>query len=163
MMPSYSKLFQVFSILFSIAFSSCSLKEESIVSSDFVEFGHDGIVPDKEYVFYPFESVSDTVSSHTFAVSLIVRYTDLCKIKSLPLNIEKGSIWSDSISNFQVELPLFQLNDNSNGKGNFGLYQTLFPLFPSIQNEEGSFISISSSSKDTKGIISMGIITEALN
>lgn len=128
--------------------------------SFFYDFGSEGMVPDLEYTFHPFEDKEDDNKGNMYSYTLVVRFNDSCKITDLPLEIEKGSLESDSIQTFDILVPLFDPSGRVSGKGNYSIYETMVPLKKDSPYEEGLFFSVSTKETETKGLLSLGIYCE---
>ena len=111
-----------------------------------------------EYIFNPFNDSIVLKDDKDYKVALIIRYSDECKVKSLPLNIEYASLVNDSIKEKKIVLPLFDEQKYNNGKSNFGVYESEYLLFECQAPEDGFFISIVSPTSDIEGLLSLGII-----
>ena len=154
------KNFWLLSLLGLMSLSGCKnlpfIDKDSIFSS-YVDFGAGKMMPDEDYLFDFFDSIPDVKKLKDVSVEVSVRYTDRCKIKSLPLNVETASLYSDSIELRQIDIPLFNENDEFQGQGNFGIFETNYTLSQLPEIPEGFFVDISTPEKNTRGIISLGI------
>lgn len=141
-------------------FSCSEIGEYS--ESTFIDFGEKGMIPKYEYLFYPFEKISEenknSISkSEEFKMFLEVRYSDQCIISQLPLNMEYSSVNQDSIFNKKLNIGLFDVEDNGLGKGNFSIRTTKIPLFDSLKIDKDLFVAFSTDATQTEGILSIGI------
>lgn len=137
--------------------SSC-VKVSEFDESIFFDMENHHMGKDVEYIFKPFEKLSEEkCKGKFFLVELAVRYSDICDLQSLPLDIEYASLAHDSIKNLRILMPLFNEADEMQGKGNFGVFQSGQILLKKQPYEEGFFISVSSPVEDTQGIVSLGI------
>ena len=144
-------------------FGGCSNKfnkEEAV----FVDFGSNGMTPGYSYLLQP-ENLADSASSKhaTFNLSVLVRYTENCNLKELPLTLEFLPNIHDSIDNREIAVPLFDNTDNRFGSGNFTLYETEFPLAENISIDDSTYLTASTTEKDTQGIKAIGLIIRSLN
>lgn len=141
-----------------LIFISC-VKKSEFIDSSYYDFGEKGMIPDREYIFYPFEKTKEVIDKElTFYIT--VRFSDRCGLKSIPLSVEYGSLDDDQINNSEFTIPLFDDYGNSKGKGNWGIYEVELPFLKDKKYEEGFFISLSTQEKDTHGILSLGIISK---
>ncbi|MCH5231429.1 MAG: hypothetical protein J1F43_06500 [Muribaculaceae bacterium] len=121
------------------------------------------MTPDKEYLFTPFDGISfDSIQKPDYSVELIVRYSDRCAIKELPLKFETISIFNDSIIERELKVKLFNDDDEISGSGNYGIYQTQIPLFPKVLADENFFITFSTPERITSGLLSLGVKLDKL-
>lgn len=145
----------------------CATLILSIACSDklqknfFYDLGEEGMIPDKQYLFSPFDSLFFDKDSF-YKIDLSIRYSDNCHIKKLPLEIEYSSLNKDSIYKKKFMVALFDDEDHFKGKGNFGVYEDIIPLLENQPAEEGFFISVSTPDKKTAGLISLGIICKKI-
>lgn len=148
----------VFSLAFLLLFAC---KQKDMVSqSVFQEFGSEGMVPLKEYVFLPFDSLVSSSSDSVFDISIAVRYSDRCRLRDLPLNVETVSFSADTIFFSNISVPLFDAEDSLEGKGNFGIYEQTYPLLKHQKPDERLSIAVSSHEKLLEGILALGVIIE---
>lgn len=145
--------------LFSLLILLYSCGDTKIKGIQYQNFGTEGIVPEQDYVFYPFQNIDKPETNKPYEISLVIRISDLCRIKELPLNIETGSPLLDSIYSFNLKVNLYNDSDLMKGKGNMGISEISVPLFSEINFDSDRFISLSTPEKETKGIISLGIIS----
>lgn len=155
-------LFLLFFSSFFIVGSGCISKENLPYASlsNFIEFGSHGMQPSIEYVFSPFDSISK-IDKDFFSIMVVIRYSERCRIRSLPLNIEYLSA-TDSIISKNLLVNLFHNDGTVVGYGNYGIYEVKFPLLNEIKPSPEFFVSISTQEKATSGIISLGLITNIL-
>lgn len=146
---------------FCIFLFSCSTQPEQSRSS-FIDFDDSGMLANKEYLFQPFDSISPSIANNLYDLYLELRYSNVCRIKQLPIDIEIGSVWDDSIINKKINLKLFDKDDNFQGKGNFGVYEISANIIDSIKIKDGFFISVSTPESNTKGIISLGTLIKKI-
>lgn len=123
----------------------------------FISLGEEGMIPDKQYVFQPFDSLKNLDKNEIYDINLVIRFSESCHINQLHLGYEYSSPECDSIFNDKVTVPLFNDKDGFIGKGNFTIYQTQIPLLRKIPFQEGFFIAFQSLTKNTKGILDIGI------
>lgn len=150
-----------FLLLLFVACFSCS-DNKIPYNSEFYDFGHKGMEARKEYLFYPFKDQEDSTSKKSYNINLILRYSDKCEIKCLPLDVEAGSLWRDSLLHARIPVRLFDDEDNVAGKGNYGVFETEVPVLHTDSIMDGMYISISTLEKHTDGIVSLGIVTQSL-
>lgn len=125
---------------------------------DFIDFGHVGMIPSEQYIFQPFKEIeNDSLNINKYDISIILRYTDKCSLKFLPLQIEASSYNYDSIYNYKLEAILFEDDTTFTSNKNYGLYETEILLLVAETYDEGLNLAISTYEKDTKGIISLGL------
>ena len=122
----------------------------------FFDFGNEGMISGREYIFYPNDSSYFPPHNNDAVFYLLIRYTDNCKINSLPVSIEYTSLMNDSTTVNFIDIPLFDDTDKFLGKGNFGVYERLFPL--NLKISADSYISVLTQEKNTTGIISLGLL-----
>ena len=130
--------------------------------SEFYEFGDSGLTPGRHYVFCSYDSLSSETKFTDCDLLLEVRYSELSKIKNLPVSLEFSSLHSDSIISKEIKVPLFDNNDNISGKGNFGIYESIIPVFHNINMQDSIIVALSTNETTTEGIISVGIIYKSL-
>ena len=127
--------------------------------AEFYDFGNEGMAQNLEYVFTPFKDSLILKANEEYKLEISVRYSSLCTLKKLPLHIEYSSLEHDVIHHKDVDIALFDDADNINGKGNFNIFETKFPLINNQKPEEGYFIAVSTPEKSSKGVVSLGIVT----
>ena len=145
----------IITLLFAL-FISC--EHNNIASSHYINIGADGIKQSEEYLF---SNLSDTLAinenkKHDLLIS--IRYSDLCKFSTLPLEIEYGSLNSDSISKKSIDIRLFDKNGKPFGKGKFGFYESTVPFISDIFIDPSFFISLYTKQASISGINSIGVI-----
>lgn len=140
-----------------LSFFSC-VRDSKIYNVSFYEFPASGLIPSKDYIFYPFENWNHDSINNIYNLFLVVRYTDQCKLKYLKLNVESSSFNYDSIHNEVVKIDLFDNDNHFCGKGGFGFYENSFPIIKNQPFDENLSIAVSSAEKDTKGIIALGLL-----
>lgn len=141
-------------LLFSLSSCHYPLSSEKFIISD---LGTEGLQKDLEYFFQPFDSVNVLNKNQKYYISIYTRFNETCKINSLPLNIEWSENIEDTIHDLKISLPLFD-KFNSNGKGNYGIFETEVPLIILNSPDTTFFVNISTPEKDTRGIIALGLI-----
>lgn len=117
------------------------------------------------YEFMPFDSLlyKDSLLKFDYNLFLIVRYTEKCRLKNLPLNIEYASLNRDSVISLNINIPLYNSNGRPVGYGNYGLYETSYALLEKINPEEGFYIAVKTHEENTPGINSLGIVCRKQN
>lgn len=151
------KVFIISILLYFLVSSISCQKSDNIHSNIFIDFGKEGLIQNKEYAIQSsLDSVLFSKKNHS-SINLVVRYTDSCKIKTLPLQVETILSSDDSIKNFKVELELFDDYGKNKGSGNFGIYEIKYPLIENNRIDHEFKISIMTEEKQTEGIISLGI------
>lgn len=150
-------------LIFAWILSACGWNEAK-GNFKFYDIADREISPEEVFSFRPFElnpnQSSDTIAMNDrYKVNLIVRYTDNCKIKGVPLEVEMTSMKMDSVFSCHLEVPLFDNEDNALGKGSYGVFETeqtipFNPIFdPDLE------ITVSPTQEIPSGIISLGIAT----
>lgn len=140
-------------LLSALVFLSCGSK-----NSEFYDYGSEGLQPEVEYIFYPFDSLhSHKADLSSKELLLLIRYSELCDLKELPLSVEWSSLEQDSVRECKIKVPLFNQENTYIGKGNFGIFETTYPLMVIDKPQEGLYISLSTQEKETKGILSLGV------
>lgn len=148
--------------LFITFFTGCRSDSASGYSS-FMDFDDKGLSPGMQYMILPVENIDEDILKDTkFSTSLVVRYTDKCKIRELPLNLEYILNRGDSIGSEDIKLTLFDKEEDYFGRGNYSLYQKEIKLADSILLDDDAFVSIATFDKNTAGIVSMGIVCRPL-
>ena len=132
----------------------------SVQDSQYYDFDSRGMIPNMEYIFYPFKDSLLTKSQQKFDIVVSLRYTDNCPLRDLPIDIEKASLDNDSIISQHCLIPLFDMEGKISGKGNYGIYEAKKVLFRDAIYEEGYYISISTPQQDTSGLLSIGVTLE---
>lgn len=156
--PVLSSLFLCF--IFLLGCASTANQNNAL----FYDVGEDGLIPDYSYEFSNLDSLLDESSKDSkYNLFLELRFSDRCKIQTLPLKIEFFSLQSDTIFNFDTDINLFSDNDKFTGKGNFGIYENKIPVWTCKKIPEGLTFSVSTPEKNTDGIISIGIIYSKCN
>lgn len=145
-------------LFFPLLFLFSCREKIGIQNIEFYDFGKKGMLKNVEYIFNPFNDSIVLKDDKDYKVALIIRYSDECQVKSLPLNIEYASLVNDSIKEKKIVLPLFDEQKYNNGKSNFGVYESEYLLFERQAPEDGFFISIVSPTSDIEGLLSLGII-----
>ena len=154
--PKFCPGFIVFLIL--VLSYSCA-KNKNELNGSFYDFNDKGIETAREYVFYPFMKMSrDSLEFNKYDLMMVVRYSDKCEVKELPVNIEISSYNKDSISFNRLSLVLFDDENLFLNKKGFGFYEVSFPVLENIPFDEGLTIAISTKEKETRGIVALGII-----
>ena len=147
------------SLLFSLLLLSGCHHVNHADDSCFYEFDEKGPAPLVEYSFFPFKNGRiDSVAIKKYDLALVVRFNDKCQLKQLPLSIETSSFNRDEISKSKIVIDLFDNNNNSLGKGNFGLYECEIPLAENIDFDEGLCLSIETSQPYVAGVLALGIV-----
>lgn len=153
-------------ILFGIyifSLSSCQ-RIELYGSSEFVDFDHSGFTPGKEYLFVPFENLVDSqFKDSLFNVSVAIRYSANCPLKSVPLSVEYYSPEVDSIVNLKINVNLFGKDNDPLGKGHYGIYELLFPLLKEMKPIEDFTISLMSQQANGEGIAAFGVVADPVS
>ena len=125
----------------------------------YINYGKEGMIPCQEYIFDKFDSTFIKENDSSLSVFLTIRYNDETNIQNLPLKIE----WpddSDSIHDKEFIIPLFNKDDVLEGKGNYGIFENNYFLFNVIKPDDTFFISVSTTEKNTSGILALGILLE---
>lgn len=138
---------------------SCSSQSKE-QKTTYIELDAEGLVPFDEYLFYPLKDCCEDSLKAVYDLWLNVRYTDECRIKYLPLNIEIGSLDSDSIRMKQLNVPLFNENGHLGSKGNLNLFNSQIKIIENLHFEEGFFMAVSTPESHTKGIIAIGVTSQ---
>ena len=137
------------------SFTNCKDRSD-ILYSEFIQFGNTGMIPFQDYVFETnLDSLYQKVSSDA---SVMLRYSDLCDLKTLSLKIESSALNSDSIFQKDISIPLFDETGFNKKRDGYGLYEIEIPILNDIDKSEGSFISLLTPDYNTKGIIAIGLI-----
>ena len=143
-------------------FSACKEKEV-ILNSEFYELNYEGLLSGKEYLFSPFNSLADSsFDEKKFNICLVIRYSEICRLKNLPLRIECSSPLRDTISYQNLNLELFDNDDFPIGHGHYGIFELKKCLYRDMNPIENFALSVSSDLKETNGILSLGILCEEI-
>lgn len=140
--------------------TSCK-KSEDLEESCFYDFDREGMKPDLQYIFNPFKDFQDSLKineKEIYSIDLIIRYSELCELRKIPLDVEYASLDNDSLKTKRIEISLYDESDYIEGKGNYGIYDVTVPFLKHQVVEKGFYISISTPEKSTHGILSLGII-----
>lgn len=157
MIKLFNFAFVVF-LSFSLLGGCKSNSEHSIFR--YLDFGPDGMVQNKEYLFDHFiDSINSPLINKPATLWLELRYTNNYPFRNLPLNIETYTS-IDSIKKFYITIPLFDKKDRNKGNGNFGIYVTKVPIRDNVLIDEFFYLSLKTSEKNTQGIISAGLIID---
>ena len=135
---------------------ACTSEKDNGVS-EFYDLGEEGMIPQKEYVFNPLDSIFGLQAGDLSDIELAVRFSDQFSLQSLPLTIEFGDLKNESIFRKEIDLLLYGNDDRHLGKGTLGIYESEFPL-GSFHLEEGFFISVSTPELSTRGIHAIGLL-----
>ena len=154
--------FQVICILLVLMMGSCSSKSGE-EWSEFIDFGSDGMIPHREYLLYPFQNHLEDSIQKEATIYIGIRYTDNCKVKNLPLNVEYSSLLADTIRERQIDIPLFENQGGENANSHLGIYEKYVLLRPNLLIDSSQYFLLSTDTQDTKGIISIGITGQIKN
>lgn len=178
-MKSLYKIWGLIVLISAFAALSGCRDESQPQISQFYDFDGRGMIPDLEYVFSPFDSIgiveksrymginSYSDSSYSkpptgdYEVAISFRYNHKCDLKSLPLSFEWGSLGEDSIRHGDIFID-FPSPAEGRAKGNFGLYETNKTIIKKCRGEEGLYIAVSTPEKQTRGLVSMGVVCRKL-
>lgn len=142
-----------------ISFFLPSCRQSQEQNSSFIDFGSKGMAKNVEYLFHPFDDLKDSLnSSSRYDICLVARYTQQCKLQSLPIDIEIVSLECDTIFNLKKDLSLFNKKGKVLGKGKLAVYETSIPLVKDIKRQEGYSVAVSTPEGNNEGIISIGIL-----
>lgn len=144
-------------LAFALSLAACGRNHQRHNVS-YVNVGDDGLIPDMEYVFNPFDSLNSIDKTRAFDIFLLLRYSEICKIQSLPVEIETGSLASDNFKSENFNVDLFGKKQQDEAKGSFGIYELSYPLFRNLKPDEGFFLSVKTPEKNTSGIYAIGIL-----
>ena len=148
---------KIFYFFLSTFFVACG-DSYDIVSSRYINLGNDGISQGTEYLF---DNLLDTLTYNQnkgYNILLSIRYSDLCDIAKIPLEMEYGSVNTDTVTQKSIEINLFDKSGKPIGKGNFGCYEETSKIFSDIVIDECFFISLCCKQHSIPGINSIGII-----
>lgn len=138
---------------------ACSDKS-NIILSEFIDFGSNGIIAEKIYFFEPFKNHTFADSCFQGDLSLIIRYSDKCDIKTLPLYVEYMLSEQDTIDNKNLEIQLFDEGGESKGTCTFSINEIETPLFQNAKIDDYFFVSIKTKIENAPGILAAGIIVK---
>lgn len=158
--------FYPYALFFALLSVLCSCGNDITGDSiDYIDFGPSGMTPEKEYLFRPFDNLSDSDlgKESRFEIMLAVRYTDICKLQSLPLVVETSSTSVDSITTEKVSIVLYDAENKPTGKGHYGVYETISPLWSSMVPTENFTIAIKTTQPDSGGIMALGVICNQIS
>ena len=148
-----------FIIIILIFLNSCINKDLKSFSS-YEDFNGQGMVPYREYMFFPFKEMEKYKDTENFSISIEVRYSDKCNIRYLPLKVEYSSLERDTIDTSLINIPLFDANGQNTGKGNYGIFDYRVNVLPHQKPEEGFFMALSTEERNTNGILALGVICQ---
>lgn len=138
-------------------------KSNGFKEAIFYDFNETGMIPRKEYVYYPFENIkNDSLSSEKYDLTLVVRYSEFSVLKYLPLTIEYSSLNRDSIIETKLKIPLYLDDNNLVGHGGLGIFQTEMKILNNLKYENEFFISVSTLEEDSHGILSLGVVLQPI-
>ncbi|MCH5224537.1 MAG: hypothetical protein J1D77_01010 [Muribaculaceae bacterium] len=147
----------VFFLLLPFLFSGCR-PHSTLEGEEFLDLGFKGLIQFYQYEFRPFSEMPENfLANHKCDISIVVRFSERCKIKSLPLKAEYLLATEENVRNKTIEIPLFNDSDIENGKGNFGLYEVEYPLIEDVVVDDCCFIALSTWVPDSQGVIAMGL------
>lgn len=147
-----------FVFIYSLIFLCSGCKDASeIKESVFYNFDDQGMKNNFEFIFQPFETIPSGSRNQIYDISIELRYSNKCILKSLPLNVEFASLESDTIFKQRIIIPLFDDEDNFQGKGNFGVFEANHILMKNQPFEDGFYINITTPEADTHGILALGV------
>lgn len=158
-----SGIFISLNLLLIVFLTSACQKENKLIGAQFIAFGEEGIQPDYDYIFHPIDTTEKKTSKDDADINLILRYNQVCNIRNIRFNIESSSLDMDSISKFEISVPLFDHNDEKAGKGGMGIYEIKYPLLKISLPQDGLYVGISTPEKNTRGILSLGVTVEEKN
>lgn len=116
------------------------------------------MIPDVSYEFRPWIAHnSDSLSNDLYSLYLLIRFTEKCRIRELPLDIEMTCNTEDSLIRKHIEVTLFNEEDKVKGEGNYGIYRTEVNFASECRLDENFYISVETSEKDTQGVVSLGV------
>lgn len=148
---------------------ACSyLPEKKNAFAAFIDLGHEGMVENVEYLLRPpFANEADSLKFSEFAgkpcaVSLVVRYSNQCPMKSLPLSVEALYNIDDSVINQKFKIDLFDRNGAPVSPGNYGVYQARLPLTENQILDYNFYVSVSTPQQNASGILALGVEYEKL-
>lgn len=147
------------SIFFSVCLFSCN-KGNSEKQIRFQDLGNEGMIQNYPYTFFNSDLLGLDSLVNNRNVWLLIRYNDLCSVKTLPLRIEYVGLQSDTITNKLIDVNLFGKEDINEGKGNFALFESKVLLFRNTEIDADGFISISTPEPNASGIKSIGVFCE---
>lgn len=147
--------FYSFCFFLFISLVGCS-KPDTVTQEDFLDLGREGFIPGVDYSFFPFKDDSLNVNKGMYNFDLVIRFSDKCKIKSLPLEIQYPVLNSDSMVSKKINAPLFDGNDESMGKGNFGLFETKVKIIEKVEVDDSFYFSVMTEDPNTAGVVSIG-------
>ena len=159
MIFTYSKLWNF--IIYIVLLFLISCDRNAFVTSDYIEFDERGMIKDNDYIFYPFKN-SSVLDEDTLEVILSVRFDLECKISELPIKAEylDSSIPEVIIKEIFFELFTENKPEHSPDKIDLGVYEEKKTIISNLVPDKDFFISLSTDQKDTKGILSIGVITK---
>lgn len=158
--PGMTKIEKILStyVVFPVLISFCSCNgNKTEVNTYYLDFENQSMYGGKEYLIQPFTQ-SDSSFYQMCDVYVSLRYSMNCKIISLPLDIEYFDCDKDTIFNKSLTLQLFDNKNNVKGKGNYGLYESSSLLLENQPVCSDFFISISTPSDISEGLISIGTV-----
>lgn len=130
---------------------------DKVVTSRYIDFGKEGMPTSIDCVF---DNLFDSIiidENKRYDIFISIRYSEMCQLQTIPLEIEYGSINSDTIQSKKILINLFDGNDKTIGKGNMGLFETSTELLSDIYLNEGFFVSIKTEQTSAYGITGAGI------
>lgn len=130
--------------------------------SVFIDFPKEGMIPGKDYIFYPFENADSLDNNDLYQIDLEIRYNQRCKILNLPLIVEYASLTDDSVKTLNLLINLFEEKKEFKKKGNFAISTVSETLIPDTHYQEGLFISVKTEEKETSGILSIGTVRKKI-
>ena len=145
-------------LFLSFSFLTGCNQENEACNADFYDLGAEGMQPDVEYLF------NQPLEHKSYNVNLVIRYTNKCRLKSFPLNMEYYSFSGDSVEYEIRTIPITHNMDSNKkddfiilNKGNFGVYEQQVELLKNFEIGDGSYITLSTP-VNVAGLISLGLI-----
>ncbi|MCH5229825.1 MAG: hypothetical protein J1F12_07540 [Muribaculaceae bacterium] len=130
---------------------------EELEEAEYINFDAEGLKSSIEYTLAPVKTFNLKDSANYCSLYIMVRYTDSCLIRQLPLSVEYSLANSNAVSTDKINIPLFDQEGVSYGHGNLTLYETSYLLKENAQIDNCFYLSFETPEKNTEGIISVGI------
>lgn len=149
------------SILSFLICSSVSCRKTYTEIPEVVEFGSQGMVQNRDYVVTFPDSLLSSIENSLATLSIIFRYNEHVKLKDLLINYEYASLYSESVVDSFLNIPLFEEKVSFPRHGHMGILQKEILISDSVKVGEGFFFSFKTLQKNTFGLIDATVILQS--
>ena len=154
-------LFEILCIVILCLSTNCERQETHIIS-DFINFESSPLSKNCQYNFiFNNESINDSILY--VDTYIIIRFSNLCEIQSLPLEFEYSSIVDNKEKKDTISVPLFNSFDKIEGRRGYAVYEAKFPCLQHLPFNRYSFFAFRPLETIEKGILSVGLYIKPEN